>query len=819
MYTHRRDNQLGGRVMTFVDACQQDIRFAVRLLAKDRSVTCVAAVALALGIGVNNTMFSIVNAYCLRGLPIDDPDRIVYVATRDIRGRAGGMSYPDVEDVRASATRLSGLAAFAGAPVAVRDERQAPDRFQGTYISANAFRLIGETPALGRDFRAEDDRPGAPPVVIISGALWKSRYGGDPAVLGRAITINGVAAVVVGAMRDRFGFPNNADLWQPLGMMPGVLAQPRDVRTLGVFGRLADGATFPEARTELETIGARMSRDHAATNEGIRLTVVPINERYMASLTHPAWLAFLTAGGLIVLIACANVANLLLARSAVRSREMAIRASLGATRGRIVRQMMVESGLLALLGGAGGIGVSLVGLRLMVAAIPAAATPYWLDFSMDGRVFAVLAAVCLGTVFVFGLVPALHGSMTDVNGVLKEGGRGTGGFGIRRWTSAFLAAEFALTMVLLAALGLSVRNSREASAEFTFDASHLLTMLVSLPVQKYPHPAERVALYDRLDERLQQAGGISSAAIASHLPFGGAAARDLVLDDRPAVPGETPPAVRTVSVGDAYFRTLGVALRRGRAFTRLDGTPGNENAIVNQRFVDMYLRDEEPIGRRIRFGASGGPAAAPSSLTIVGVSPTLHQRPRVDPDAVVYLPVRSDSPSTVAIIVRSELDPAALTSRLREEVRALDSDLPLYRVLTMEQAMAEAQWNSRVAARMITIIASIALALSAVGLFAVTARAVAQRTQEIGVRMALGARPRHVGYLVLRRAFRQLGLGLAAGVACTYAWDKMFGTGGMADPTNLLAVAALMTVVATIACLVPARRATRLDPVSALRWE
>jgi predicted permease len=814
-----RDRARDVWVPPWIQDLAQDLRFAGRLLLKERAFTLVAVIALGLGIGVNNTLFTIVNAFCIRGLPITDPHQVVSVALQDKEGRSRALSYPEFEDLR-DAESVASLAAFSDAPAALRDENRAADRFRRTYISAAAFRLIGEAPAVGRDFLPDDDRPGAPPVVILGSGVWKSRYAGDPAIVGRTVVIDGEPTSVIGVMREGFGFPHSADLWQPLAAMPALITQGRGARTLGVFGRLTTGATVADARAEMEAFGQRWQNDHRASNEGMRVTVVPINERYVQRLTHPAWLAFGITGLLMVLIASANVANLLLARSVARAREIAIRASLGATRRRVVRQLLAESALLALLGGLVGFALSIISVRLMDRAVPASVRSYWLDFSMDGVVFTVLAVVCLATVFLFGLVPALHVSTAQAADALKDGGRtGIGGLRARRWTAAFLTVEFALTMILLAGVGdtLQAYLARE-KADRVFDPSPLLTMMVSLPPQAYPTPAQRRHFYDRLGERLSGIGALSDSALASALPLGGGGARNVEIERHAGTDLRPLTGIRAVAVSERYFAALGLQMRAGRAFAPTDGTTGQLNVIVNEQFATTHLGGA-PLGRRVRFPPSNTATAAAPWFTIVGVAPSVRQSLRPEPEAVIYVPFRLEPPATAALIVRAPSDPLSVTPVLRGEVRALDPDLPIYRVLSMQEAMAETSWNSRVSTVAITIISLIAFSLALVGLYAVTAHAVAQRTPEIGVRMALGAPPVRIGWIILRRALWQLAVGLTSGIACTYAWARLFGASAWFDPVNLLGVVLLVVVVATTACLVPAWRAMRVDPVLALRME
>ena len=820
------------RGLPFVETLAQDLRFGVRLLWRDRGFVLTAVLVLGLGIGVNNMLFTVLNAHTIRGLPIDRADRVVYLSTRDDRGNDRGVSYPDFEDIRAAAQSLSAVAVFANAPVTVGDEGRAPERLQGTYVSANAFGLIGGQPILGRTFAPEDDRPGAPAVVILGSGAWQARYGGDRAILGRAIQMNGAPAILIGVLPERFGFPSTAAVWLPLSHMPGVATQKRDARTLSVLGRVRDVHTVEEARVEIESIVDRLSREHPETNQGVRARVVPINERYLGRLTDPAWLAFITAGFLVVLISCANVANLMLARSVHRTREIAIRASMGASRSRVVRQLLIEGGLLAALGGVLGLGLAMAGVRLFRRAIPENILPYWMDYTLDARVFAALVVVSVATVLLFGLVPALHASKTDVNRVLRDGGRtGSGSRGARRWTAVFLTAEFALTIVLLSHVALGLRLARTSlPSDLVLDTNDVLTASITLPAEKYATPEQRAEFYRRLDERLSSMGNLSAVSVASTLPLRRATERRVEVAGRVRANAEATPKVWTVGVGPGYFETLGLAVQRGRAFTRDDGLPGKRHAIVNERFAEMFLENEDPIGQRIAVYSSTAPAeSSPAWFRIVGVAPAIRQRPRPDPDPLIYLPFRAAPPATGFILVRSQTEAEAAASVLRDELLALDANVPLYRVATMAQVIDEAEWNGRVSSALVYVITGVAFGLSMIGLYAVTAHSVAQRTQEIGVRMAIGAQPAKVRRLILARAMMQLAVGMLAGMFCVIAWEKVFAPSAdslpgpadprLTDPQVMVMVAVVLVVVAVAACLIPARRATRLDPVAALRHE
>ncbi len=812
----------------------QDVRFAVRLLVKDKWFTLVAAIALSLGIGVNNTVFTAVNAILIRGLPADAPDRIMALNSYDaVRGRDLPVSYLDFRDWRTASTTFGGLAAFNTTTMNVSDGGRLPERFIGSFISANAFELIGQQPVLGRGFRAADDRAGAEAVVLLSHGLWRNRYGSDPSVVGRAIRVNDVPSVVVGVMPDGFKFPQNTDLWQPLALVPDLETQKRNARVFEVFGRLGDGVSLPKARAELVTIGRRLTHDYPDTNKDIQPKVQTFNDRVVSKPGRVLFLALMGAVTFVLLIACANVANLLLARSARRSREISIRVSLGATRWRIVRQLLVESVLLALIAGLLGFALSLVGIRLLDMATQDMGKPYWMDFTIDGHVFAFLTVTCLATGVIFGVAPALHVSKTDVNEVLKEGGRsGSAGMRARRWTGALIITELAMTLVLLAGAGFMMRSFLALyQLDLGIDTSRLLTLRLALPERKYPAADERVAFYERLEERLAANGRLQSAALSSNLPLQIAPTRQLAIEGRPLTAGEHPPAVTTVAITPRYFDTIGSAVVRGRGFTDTDGLPGHENAIINQRLAQMHFTQEDPIGRRIQLTvdpATGAPAAdprAPAWMTIVGIAPSVRQRnfQERDPDPVAYLPLKSDPRVAMALLVRGEGDPGALTPLVREELRAIDPDLPLFGIQTMNERLAQQRWPYEVFGSMFAIFAIIALVLSAVGLYAMTAYAVTQRTQEIGVRMALGAQSTQVIWLFLRRALFHLGVGLTLGIAGAFAVGKLLESllvqTSTADPVTIVSIVAMLAIVAVAACLWPAHRATRLDPLNALRYD
>jgi len=788
-----------------------DICFAARLLIKDRWFTLAAATALALGIGANAAVFTFVNAVLMRGLPFREADRIMTVWTEDDRGRRMNTSELDYEDWRVQARSFSDLAATLGSTMNVSDEGRAPERVQGAYVTANLFRLIGQSPVMGRDFTDADDLPGAEPVVIIGHSVWQNRYDSDPTVLGHTLKTNSKAVTIIGVMPPDMRFPDNVDMWVPRAQLPPeTLTGRRDSRNLQVIGRLADGVSVDQARVELTSLGRRLEQAYPATNENLTPNLLPFAEGANGPQLK---LIFLTLQGAVVfvlLIACANVANLLLARSAHRSQEMSVRAALGASRWRVVRQLLVESVMLAGLAGVAGFGLAVAGVRWFDAATQDVGKPYWMEFTMDGTVFAFIAAICLATGVLFGLAPALHVSKTDVNEVLKEGGRaGSGGLRARRWSRTLIIAEVALTLVLLAGAGFMMRSFLTMYRMDTgLETSRLLTMQIYLPLTKYPEMAPRTVLFRQFEERLRGISAIEASAMATPV-------------------GVEPPVVTMVGVGDDYFDALDLPLLRGRVFTAADGLPGQQSAIVNRRFVDIHFADEDPIGRRIKLELQNRAPDMPEPawLTIAGVAPNIRQSRLRDPetDPVVYVPHRTESPRAGVLIVRTPGDPAGVTALVRDTMRVLEPDLPLFNIQTLDQQLAEQRWEFQIFGTMFATFALIALVLSAVGLYAVTAYSVTRRTQEIGLRVALGARPGQVQWLILRLALGQLALGLTIGIAGAFGVGQLLQSllvqTSPTDPTTLLSIVALLLSVAVAACLWPARRAARLDPMMALRHE
>ena len=814
----------------------QDLRFALRLLAKDRWFAAVAVLALSLGIGMNAMVFTLVNAVLIRGLPFPDSGRLYMVGWEPRPGEATTVSYPELEDWRAQSKTFQGLAGFWNSGVNISDDHALPEQVTGARLTANAFGVLGQKPILGRDFLPEDERAGAPLVVIIGHTIWKNRYNADPAVLGRTVRVNGAPATIIGVMPPDMQFPTRAALWMPV--VPTLPQQTqRTIRFLGVFGRLKPGVGRAEATTEMNGIAARLTAAYPEAHKELkRAAVLTFNERFNGGQIRVVFLSMMGAVGFVLLIACANVANLQLSRSAHRSREIAVRIALGASRWRIVRQLLVESVLLGLMGGVLGLLFTLVGVRLFDAAVADSGKPYWIVFSVDYVVLGYLAAICVLTGILFGLAPALHVTKTSLNEVMKEGGRGTAGGRRARWTSGILVVgELALTIVLLVGAGLMVRSFLKLSRiDVGINPDHLVSMRLNLSGQKYDKPEIRRAFYDNLEPKLMAIPGVEAAAITSSVPpFGGTSRRWFEIDGRPARKHDERAAeASSVTINPAFFDVAGAQVRRGRTFNALDGNPGVETTIINERMAAQFFPGEDPIGRRIRFVNPDQPVGAPAPnpagppevwRTIVGVSPTLrHNSPQdTEPVAVAYLPLRQHPDRYMVLFVRSRMEPGTIMNAVRREVQAIDQDQPVFTVQTVDQMLAQATWPYRVFGALFAIFAAIGLVLSSVGLYAVMAYSVTQRTAEVGVRMALGAAGRQVSWMFLKRGLIQLAIGLSIGLGIAFGVSRVLRTLLVqvtpTDPLTFVAITVLLSLTAIAACVIPARRATRIDPLIALR--
>ena len=739
-------------------------------------------------------------------------------------GRANGaISYADYYNLRAQAKSFTALAAYTGCLGNLSDDLAFPESYRCTQFSANAFTVIGQKPILGRDFIPADEQPGATPAIILTYRLWEKRYAKDPSIIGRTIHVNSIPATVIGVMPKGMIFPPETQFWQALPL--ATSAEHRRDRDLELFGRLAPGGTIESARAEMTTLALRRATEFPDTNRDSGLRVQRFNEMATPDRLRVVFLALLGAVGFVLLIACANVANLLLARALGRTREISIRAALGAGRWRVIRQLLVESLLLSAAGGGFGWLIAQWGIRTFDAAVVPTGKPEWIDFSMDYRAFWYLAAISVTTGLLFGLVPALRLAKLDVNTGLKDGGRGAGaGLRGRSLAGALVVTEMALAVILLSGAGLMVRSFLYAySSSIGVPTTNLLTMRVTLPDAKYPKAPEKVTFYQNLTQQLAALPGVDSVTTATALPGSPAMSEAYELEGAAPVDAKRRPIATYVIVDAAYFSTLRAPALRGRAFTEIDGVSGPPVVIVNSTFAARQWPHQEPLGKRLRIYRSA--TATPAWLTVVGIAPDIAQKDmrNVAPEPALYVPFPQDPQRSAVILAHTRVAPASLGETFRRTVQSLDKDLPARDVGPLEDQLARMLWPMRIFGSMFAIFAAVALLLASVGLYAVVAQAVNQRTHELGVRVALGASSSAILRMVFAQGMRQAGIGLAVGLAAAFGVTRVIGAllvgVSPTDPITFGSVALILTLAAIAGCAVPARRATRVDPAVALRHQ
>jgi putative ABC transport system permease protein len=815
------------RSFTAIETLFRDIRYALRTLLNSPGFTAVAVMTLALGIGVNTAVFTVTNAVLFKGFSyIERSDRIDYMTNSE----GCCVSYPDFEDWRAQAKSFQGMAIVHGVQVTLSDKGGYPEYRDATEVSADTFRLIGREPILGRDFTKSDEIPGGAHVVILNYSFWASRYGKDPAVVGRTVRINSAPTTVIGVMPAGFIFPQNQDLWVPLVPTPNVLRRAnRD--TWFVFGRMADGVTIESARAEVEAIGKRLEQAYPLTNKGFPPVVRNFAGFYIGPNASLIYGSLWGGVGFVLLIVCANLANLMLARALVRSRETSARMALGAGRWRVVRQLLIESIMLSALGGFIGWWIAKGGVRCweLVSMPPGHSWfDHVLDYSLDFRVFAYLIAISAATGILFGLAPALRLSKLDVNGTLKDGGRGiTGGARGNRLSGLLVVAETALAVILLAGAGVMIRSYVNTySADLGVQSEKILDGIPNLLAFRYPDALARFSFYDRLKTRLEAVPGVESVALASSIPLYGASRLSYELEGASPADEQSRPTLSAVTVGPGYFRTVGAAVLSGRDFNETDGFSaafsGPQVAIVNQRFARRFWPGENVLGKRFRLFIGNSPE---KWLTVVGVVSNILQSDMARPElnSLVYLPWRQIGAGDMNVLVRTSVPPGSLRTIFRNEVHALDSDMPIFGPFTLIERLQTRYWDKARYTGLFLIFAAIALLLASVGLYAVIAHSVSRRTQEMGIRMALGAAARDMLGLIFREGMLPVGIGLAIGLAASVAVNRVMKSElvrvSPGDPLTLIATSAVLIFSAALGCWIPARRAMRVDPAVALRHD
>ncbi|HVG32964.1 MAG TPA: ABC transporter permease [Pyrinomonadaceae bacterium] len=796
----------------------QDLRYGVRMLLKKPGFTVVAIIALALGIGANAAIFSVVNAVLLRSLPYSDPDRLIVLRENKLpQFPEFSVSPGNFLDWQKQNTVFEKLVAVRGFNYNLVDTSSEPERLRGARVSAGLFEMLGVKPAQGRTFTAEEDTPGHENVVILSNGLWQRRFGADPNILGRSLMLNSTSYTVIGIMPQTFQFPDReTELFTPVAFN-AQQAEQHGAHYVSAIGRLKQGVTIEQARTEMSAIAARLAQQYPDSNTGWSVSLFQMQE-YEAREIKPALLILLGAVALVLLIACANVANLLLARATARQREIAIRTALGASRWRVIRQLLTESILLALVGGGLGLLLAIWGTDLLLALAPQD-LPRGQGVTLDGRVLAFTILITLLTGVIFGLAPALQASRPNLNETLKEGGRGPTG-GHHRVRGSLVITEVALALVLLIGAGLLIRSfHRLQQVDPGFNPKNALTVAVSLPAKKYAEDDQQSAFFAQLIERASTMPGVLAVGATQSLPIHDDYVLGFNIQGRPPdAPGEEP-NTNYYAVSPGYFKAMGISLLRGRLFTEQDKKDAPRVAIINETMAKKFFPGEDPIGKGINV--TNGPERF---REIVGIVSDVKQYglDKATP-AQTYEPFLQEPFSGMTLIVRTEGDPTAMNASIRSQVLSIDKDQPVSRIRTLEQIVYESVAKQRFSMLLLGVFGVVALILAAVGLYGVMSYAVTQRTHEIGIRMALGAQQKDVIRLVVGQGMVLALIGVVIGLVAAFALTRVMATllfnVSATDPLTFLAIPALLTMVALAASLVPARRAMRVDPMIALRYE
>jgi putative ABC transport system permease protein len=828
----------------------QDLRYAIRTMLKRPGFTSVAIITLALGIGASTAIFSVVNAALLRELPYKSPDRLYHIweSRPQMEFPQREFSYPDYQDYQQNQV-FEGIAAYTGGG-GIMSGRGEPERVFAPAASANFFSVLGVQPFLGRTFQPGEDKPGAPLVAVLTYDMWQRRFGADQNIIGQSITINGDPYTVVGVLPANFQFAiRNADLWRPYQPTDNQLTW-RFMHGTNLIGRLKPGMNEAQAQSELSVIAKRIEQEHNQSHAGTGVKLVALQEQFVGDV-KPILLVLLASVGFVLLIACANVASLLLTRSLARQKEVAIRSALGANRWRVVRQLLTESLLLSLIGGAMGLLIAYWGIDALVATLPESqlnALPFLKSLRIDSSILAFSFGLSLLTGIVFGLAPAIQSSRPDLNEVLKEGGRTTAGGARHRLRSVFVTTQIALAVVLLVGAGLMMKSLlRLLESNVGFNPQNVLTMSVSLPAIKYTDPDKQVSFFDQLNERVQSLPGVTGAGTVNVLPLQGGNTTRFYVDGDPVPPPGQEIEANIRMVDHTYFQTLGVPVIAGRAFDARDGDAQRQAAqaqaqaqaeaqaqgqsqapvpipgvvIIGKTLADKVFAGRDPVGRRLAYNSFAGQTdlviGVVGDVKIGGLDEAI--RP------VIYYPFRRFPGGGTNLVVRTNGDPTALASAIRNETRTLEPEVALFNVRAMEEVIGDspAAFMRRFPALLIGIFAAVALLLAAIGIYGVVSYTVSQQTHHIGVRMALGAQASDIVKMVLKQglwlAVAGVGVGVVASLALMRFLKSLLFEVQTSDTTTFAIVIVSLFGVALLACYIPARRAAKVDPLIALRYE
>ena len=798
----------------------KDLRYGARKLVRNPGFSALSVLTLAVGIGLTATMFSIVYGAIWRGLPFPESDRLMHVERNNLPADQQSLEVTlhDFADWRAQQKSFEGLAAFTSGTVNVSGTEK-PERFDGAYMTANAFQLLHVQPHLGRTFRPGEDAAGAPAVVILGYDLWQERFDGDASIVGKTIRANGEEAEVIGVMPPKFRFPIQEDLWLPLRQpLPAVRGEGV---TLEVYGRLKPGVSADQAATEMGGIAARLARTYPE-NKDIGAVIKPYTEEYIGDEVFGLLYTMLAAVFMVLLIACVNVANLLLSQAAMRAKEVGVRTAIGASRGRIIMQFLTEPLVLAGAGAVIGTGLAWVGVRLFNNAIASTDPPFWIDIKIDGPILLFVLAITVFATLVSGVLPAVRASKANVHEVLKDESRGSSSFRGGRLSKGLVVLEVALSVALLVAAGLAIKSvAKLRSQDYGFPTREVFTARIGLPETQYGDSAAQVRFFDQLQQRLPELGGAEAVALSAALPGVGSGMDQLSLEGKTYATERDYPLTHVASITPGFFDVFRLKVD-GRDFTAQDRETTEPVAIVNQTFARKHFGGAAgAVGKRVRLG---GPETTQPWRTVVGVVPDMWMDgPENERPEAVYLPFAQAPQRFMSVVARARGEPGGLTAPVRDLVGSIDPDLPIYFVGSLQERIAENTWFYRVFGGIFMIMGIVALFLAGIGLYGVMAFNVSRRTREMGVRMALGAQPGDVTRLVLRQGLIQLGIGIALGIGLAYALASalkmiLFQVSTL-DPLVFGLTLLVLLASGVAATLIPARRATRVDPMVALRYE
>ncbi len=802
-----------------MDTLLKDITYGLRSLWKRPGFTAVAVITLALGIGGNSAIFSVVNAVLLRPLPYPESERLVQFD--GVNPHAGitqsNMSVPDFADWQSQNQVFEQMAGFVtgGSLLVSGDETE---RVRATGVTGDFFTLLGVSAAQGRALQPDDARKGNDSGVVLSYGLWQRRFGADPNIVGSKVKVSGEDGIVVGVMPKGFDYPERSELWVPFPLDP--VAERRDNRYLNVITRLKPGVPIVQAQAQMDAINQRLAQSYVETNSGWTVQLTGLQERMVGAM-RSSLLVLLGAVAFVLLIACANVANLLLARATVRQKEIAVRAALGASRFRIIRQLLTESLLLSLIGGGVGLLLSLWLTKLLIALSPPN-SPRFDEIRPDARVLAFTLGLTVITGLVFGLVPALQAARVDLNERLKEAGRGAGSASHNRLRSLMMVSEIALSFMLLVGAGLLIKSFmhlRDVSPGF--NPANVLSVRVAIPSAKYGQGEPRTQILRQLEERIESVPGVQSAGAILSLPLGGDTfnvGRSYIREGRPATPEESANASYLVATPN-YFQTLNIPLLGGRRFTDQDTEQTTKVVVVNESMARKLWPGESPVGKRITIWRD-----EKFPREIVGVVGDTRGSLDTEAESQMYVPYSQDANWTgMSLVIRTNTEPTSLVAGVRNEIRSVDKGIPLFNVKTMDDVLAISVGPRRTPMLLLTAFAGVALLLAMIGIYGVTSYHVTQRTQEIGIRMALGAQMRDVLKLILKGGMLLALVGIAVGLAGAFALTRLldsllFGV-KPTDVVTFILVSVCLLGTALLACYLPARKATKVDPLKALRYE